>query len=274
MIELPEAVTISKQINETLAGKTITDAVANGHPHAFAWYTDDPNTYGERLRGKKVISGASASGYTCGGNIEVICGDMLLVLSTPVKYHAPGKLPAKHQLLITFDDGSMMSCTVQMWGAMLCLPLGSDTLEQMRDGKPSPLSDEFDESYFNSLRNGLKPTMSAKAFLATEQRIPGLGNGVLHDILFNTKIHPKRKLETLNEDDFKDLFNSVKNTLKAMAEQGGRDTEKDFFGKNGGYETILSNKTLKFPCRVCGGWLTRESYLGGNIYFCAGCQKL
>lgn|GEM_PF-2077218 len=30
-----------------------------------------------------------------------------------------------------------------------------------------------------------------KAFLATEQRIPGLGNGVLQDILWTARIHPK-----------------------------------------------------------------------------------
>jgi formamidopyrimidine-DNA glycosylase len=215
------------------------------------------------------------SGYTCGGNIEVALDGVTLVISTPVKYHPAGsKPPAKHQLLLTFEDGSMMSCTVQMWGAMLCLPNEGETLSQMRDGKPSPLSDAFNEEYFNELHEGLKPNLSAKAFLATEQRIPGLGNGVLHDILFNAQIHPKRKLETLSKYDFKRLFNSVKETLKAMTEQGGRDTEKDLFGQWGGYPTVLSSKTLKFPCRTCGGWLSREAYLGGNIYFCPGCQPL
>lgn len=49
--------------------------------------------------------------------------------------------------------------------------------------KPSPLSDEFDKVYFDSIisKQG-NEGLSAKALLATEQRIPGLGNGVLQDI--------------------------------------------------------------------------------------------
>ncbi len=38
-----------------------------------------------------------------------MCEDMLLVMSTPIKYHAPGdKLPKSHQLLLGFEDGSHM----------------------------------------------------------------------------------------------------------------------------------------------------------------------
>ena len=68
--------------------------------------------------------------------------------------------------------------------------------------KPSPLSKEFDEAYFEelSLANELQK-LSVKAFLATEQRIPGLGNGVLQDILWKAKLHPKRKMNTLSGEE-------------------------------------------------------------------------
>ena len=124
------------------------------------------------------------------------------------------------------------------------------------------------------MSSGVKLNLSAKAFLATEQRIPGLGNGVLQDILFNAGIHPKRKLQTMSGEDKNNLFRNLKSTLKDMWDCGGRDTERDLFGKPGGYQTILSNKTLAYPCRVCGSGLRREAYLGGNIYFCPSCQPL
>lgn len=72
---------------------------------------------------------------------------------------------------------------------------------------------------------------SLKAFLATEQRIPGLGNGVLQDILYEAGMHPKRKLKSLSDTDIKTLYDSVKGTLKVMTDSGGRDTEKDLAGK-------------------------------------------
>lgn len=275
MIELPETYVLSEQINQTLVGKTIRSAAAGTHHHAFAWYTGDPAEYNAKLAGKKITSSNPGTGYTCGGNTEVLCEDILLVISTPIKYHAPGvKLPKSHQLLLEFDDGSHMSCTVQMWGAMFCFPANESGIPEgytIKKG-PTPYEDAFDEAHFDNLRSGLKPGMSVKAFLATEQRIPGFGNGVLHDVLWNARIHPKRKLETLTDKDMKALFDSVKSTLAEMRLSGGRDTEKDLFGKSGGYRTVLSNKTLMYPCLCCGGGLVRESYLGGNIYFCPVCQ--
>jgi len=281
MIELPETYVLSEQINNTLAGKAVRSAAANTHPHAFAWYTGDPDAYNDKLSGKTLVSSNPGTGYTCGGNTEVLFndggggGDTLLVLSTPVKYHAPGdKLPAKHQLLIEFEDMSHMSCTVQMWGAMFCFSVEEDGIPEGYTIKkcPDPMTGAFDGAYFDALWNDVKPSLSAKAFLATEQRVPGLGNGVLQDILWNANIHPKRKLQTFGAGDKVKLFNSVKSTLLAMRVQGGRDTEKDLFGCKGGYKTILSANTLKSPCPACGGGLIREAYMGGNIYFCPVCQ--
>ena len=277
MIELPETYVLASQINKTLEGKLIVKAIANEHPHSFAWYSGDPKDYGKKLKNKKITNANPGTGYTCGGNTEIICEDMLLVISTPIKYHAPGeKLPKSHQLLLEFDDASHMSCTVQMWGAMFCYPLNENGLPENYTIKksPDPLTDAFDKAYFDSLWKEVKMSLSAKAFLATEQRIPGLGNGVLQDILWNARINPRRKLETIGSKEQKKLFTSLKSTLLAMRDQGGRDTEKDLFGNKGGYKCILSANTLKDPCLVCGNSIIREAYLGGNVYFCPVCQPL
>ena len=276
MIELPETYVLSEQINQTLTGKTVKNTIANGHPHTWAWFTGDPAEYPSKLNGQMISKASPGTGYTCGGNTEVFCGDQLLVINTPVKYHAPGaKLPKTHQLLLEFTDGSYMSCTVQMWGGMFCFPLSGRRPDEYKENiKPDPYTDAFDEAYFDGLRRGVKPELSVKAFLATEQRIPGFGNGVLHDTLWNARIHPKRKLNTMTDNDMLDLYHSVKSTLKAMRDDGGRDTERDLFGQPGGYRTILSSKTLAYPCRACGGGLKREAYMGGNIYFCPKCQAL
>ncbi len=107
----------------------------------------------------------------------------------------------------------------------------------------SPLDSLFDEDYFVKIIKNTAKDLSAKALLATEQRIPGLGNGVLQDILFNAGIHPKRKKSTISDLEVKNLFQSLKSTLRRMADMGGRDTEKDLFGINGGTEPF-SRKTV------------------------------
>jgi formamidopyrimidine-DNA glycosylase len=110
--------------------------------------------------------------------------------------------------------------------------------------------------------------------LATEQRIPGMGNGVLQDILFNAKMHPKKKVNTLARTEKEALFDSIKDTISAIAAQGGRDTELDLFGCPGGYKTILCKNTVNKPCPICGTGIKKEAYMGGSIYYCEKCQRL
>lgn len=60
-----------------------------------------------------------------------------------------------------------------------------------------------------------------------------------------------------------------------MAEAGGRDTEKDIFGRSGGYRVMAGKNTAGGACPRCGsGTMHKESYMGGSIYFCDRCQPL
>jgi len=164
-----------------------------------------------------------------------------------------------------------------MYGGLWAFPSGQfdNPYYLIAKQKPSPLTDRFDYSHFETLLEGEKlESLSAKAFLATEQRIPGLGNGVLQDILWVARIHPKRKVATLSDQELRGLFRSVKSVLHEMAERGGRDTERDLYGCPGGYKTVLSKNTVDMPCPSCGTIIKKAAYLGGSIYYCEGCQSL
>jgi formamidopyrimidine-DNA glycosylase len=274
MIEYPESITLANQLNDTIRGKCIINVTAAHTPHKFAWYYGDPQKYHELLSGKTV--GESAG---IGSMVEIPAGDMRILLGDGVnlRYHLENEeLPQKHQLLIEFEDSSFLSAAVQMYGGLMSFHEGEldNKYYDAAKKKPSPLSDRFDRSYFNGLlAQPEAPKLSAKAFLATEQRIPGLGNGVLQDILFRAQIHPKRKMNTLSGCELDGMFGSVKETLAEMTFKGGRDTEKDLFGCSGGYVTSLSKNAPAKPCPVCGGEIKKESYLGGSIYYCTGCQS-
>lgn len=274
MVELPEVSVLAEQMSRVLEGKRIKKVVANAVPHGFAQYSGDPARYPEMLTGKRIMSVRPDTGtmdiWDC--SVEVVCEDMLLSVSTPVKYFEPGeKLPRSHQLLLQFEDDTCMCCTVQLWGAMLCVPHSDDP--PRRPQGPNPLTEAFDEAWFEELWSREKPSLSAKALLATQKRIPGIGNGVLQDILFHAGIHPRRKLRSMGPEEKEKLFRSIKTTLREMRDGGGRDTERDLFNCPGGYRTFLSAKSYKYPCRICGSTLVRETYLGGNIYYCPVCQR-
>lgn len=137
-----------------------------------------------------------------------------------------------------------------------------------------PGSGEFDYAYFRELKAQASGTLSMKAFLATEQRIPGLGNGVLQDILLRAGLHPRKKAGTVPESRWKQVYEALTDTLQKMTASGGRNTEKDLFGKPGGYPVLLSRHTVGKGCPFCGTIIQKASYLGGTVYFCPGCQEL
>ncbi|NLL77093.1 MAG: endonuclease VIII [Clostridiales bacterium] len=274
MIEIPESLTIAGQLNDTVRGKRIAEVEAEHTKHSFAWYAGEPQEYAGKMVGKTV--GAS---HGIGSMVEVELEDYRFTVGEGIniRYFEPGeKLPEKYQMRIIFEDDSSLICSVQMYGAMfLFKPEEYDNFYYLvAKEKPMPGTEGFDYPYFKSLKEDLNGNLSAKAMLATEQRIPGLGNGVLQDILLEAGIHPKRKIGSLREDDWKHLFEAVVNTLWQMTEKGGRDTEKNLFGQTGGYHTKLSKKTLGKPCVYCASPIQKASYLGGTIYFCAQCQKI
>lgn len=274
MLELPECAVIAKQLGKTVKNKTIQKVVAAHSPHTFAWYNGDPKGYAALLTGQVVGSVRSSAGY-----VEIFTAGTQLIFGEGVniRLHEDSRtIPAKHQLLLQLDDGSAIVCTVQMYGAMFASRLGEfeNPYYSVALEKPSPLGKKFSQKYFLDMADKTPGNLSLKAFLATEQRIPGLGNGCLQDILFQAGMNPQTKLACLAASDRKRLYQTVITVLTDMTNRGGRDVQKDLFGNPGGYKTILSNKTASQPCPACGGAIEKKAYLGGKVYFCPTCQPV
>ena len=272
MIEIPEAAVLARQLNQTIPAKTVRNVIAAHNPVRFAWYSGDPGGYAGLLAGKTI--GAAAS---LGGMVEIEVEDVRLLFSDGInlRYHStPQEQPSKHQLLIEFDDSSSLSATVAMYGGLWCFPQGTNDNPYYRVAgeKPSPLTEAFSPDYFSALFTPELDKLSLKAFLATQQRIPGLGNGSLQDILYEARLNPKSKLATLGRNGRETLFRAVKTGLKEMSDCGGKDTERDLFGKPGGYRTRMSKNTAGKACPRCGEIIQKQAYMGGSIYFCPGCQ--
>lgn len=274
MIELPESQTLANQINDTLQGKKVARLQVGLSPHKFFFTRDSGKDYEDLLRGQTLGETLPFGIYT-----ETLAGDVAFLSGEGLnlRYIAPGDAaPQKCQLLIHFEDDSMLAGTVSMYGGAWVYPAGSfdNPYYLVAKEKPSPLTDAFDEAHFDAIVKAAKPALSAKGLLATEQRIPGLGNGTAQDILFIAGIHPKAKVSSLNDKKLAKLYKSLKETLAEMTRLGGRDTEKDLYGQAGGYKTLLSAKTWKQPCPTCGGTIEKQNFLGGSIYFCPACQLL
>lgn len=273
MLELPETITIGNQIAAALTGAVVGRVLPPTKPHKFTWFAGDPIEYDAQMRGMRVTGGAGVGSYA-----EILFENGLRLGfsdgATPRLYENRSDAPVDYQLLVEFADGRALAVAVAMYGGIV---LHDESYEnpyyQKAVSSVSPLCEGF-ASQFRTVFFESKPTLSAKAFLATEQRFPGLGNGVLQDILLNARIHPKRKIGTLTGEEQENLLAAVIRTLSEMTALGGRDTEKDLIGNPGGYRTMLSKNTLATGCPLCGGPIVKEAYMGGAVYVCPACQKL
>lgn len=271
MLELPESYTIAKEIENNLAGKIVSYIDILHTPHRFAFYKGEESSFADLLEGKK-ITGAAYHG----GLVEIDLEDSMIAFGDgayPKYYTDKKKFPKKHQLAIYLDDETAIFVSIQMYGEIFIYPKGKcdDEYYISSAEKPDPLSKDFTLDYFSTLfAFSSEKRLTAKAFLATKQRIPGLGNGVLQDILWEAGIDPRHIVE---EKDLEILYESIIKILRQMVECGGRDTEKTLLGENGHYITQLSKNSLFQPCMKCGTEIQKANYMGGTIYFCEHCQK-
>ncbi len=245
--------------------------------HKFVWHNRTDKEFAGLVQGKMVgksfVRGRWMFIPLEPGYILLLgeCGGKLL-------YHQPGDpLPQKYHLYLEFEDGSSLSETTQMWGAMELYE--GDAVwdrEYVKDMRPTPLDDSFTQEYFNQLIANaaqIKKT-SVKGLLTQDQLIPGLGNASAQDIMFNARLHPKQDITALTPGQKQILFNSLLDTVQAIIAAGGRYDEFDLFGQVGGYKRLMDKNATGQPCPVCGTSIEKISYLGGACYLCPECQKL
>lgn len=272
MLEIPETTTMSQEINDNLRGKTVKMVLPPSKPHKFCWYNGEPEEYNDLIKDTR-IEGAEGFGIFVEMNFSNGY-HMCINDGVNMRYVQDTDIPRNYQLVVVFTDGTAIVMSVAMYGGIYLYQNTYDNEYYVKSREAIDMfSDEF-RSYFNTLRSESKTNLSAKAFVATEQRFPGIGNGCAQDILFKAGLHPKRKISTFSEDDWNRLYDSMLTVIRKMIDLGGRDTEKDLFGNAGGYRVLMSKNTLDTGCPVCGGTITKEAYLGGSVYYCSSCQPL
>lgn len=274
MIELSEARVIARDLKKEILGKKIVDVGGNFTDHKFTFYLGDTESYKDYLIGKKVTDIIERNFY-----IEIEIEDYKLIFrdGANIRYYNKGDIiPEKSKLRLRFEDDTYLNVTVTMYACIGVFDKykGIDNIYYNFDVDGiGALDSRFTYEYFKGLIDDKTIKLSTKAFLATEQRIPGIGNGIVQEILFNAKLAPRTKIKDLSSVDIKTLYESTINTVKEMIDKNGRDTEKDIYGCSGNYKTVMSNKGFNEGCPVCKGIIKKENYLGGSVYYCPTCQK-
>lgn len=276
MIELPEAVSIARQLNEILKGKCIVESSAGDSPHKWVFYKPSREGLTKLLLGKK-IGEVTAEARSI--HIKMEPGEELVVDEFGGKflYHVPGaKLPKKYHLCLKFEDDSFLTLAIQMWG-FISTRAEWEKNEWVigRSQAIFPAGDAFTLDRFLELfeRYEDKEKDPTKTFFTNGKSVAGLGNAYLQDILFRAKLSPKRKVADITVDEKKALYTAVKDTIEQAIQKNGRSNERDIFDNPGNYKPIMDRYAVDKPCPNCRTAIRKISYLGGSCYICPSCQS-
>jgi len=269
--ELPEILKISKQMEDKLMGKKITNIVLTEYSKSII--KQGMSNLDKR---QNDILNNSIKKITPKGKwifLEFQNGNFLMFGEIIGKFSYIEKgdsLPQKFHFSLQFDNDSNMTFQSSLY-AFLTVATREEKKMHRYAGNigPSPNEIDFTFDYFNQilLQNEKKPI---KAVLNVQDQISGLGNAYINDILFEASIYPKRKVSDINQIEKNNLYTSILNIITSAIQLGGSADEFDLYGNPGEYARIMGKSTSL--CRKCGEKIVKENILGSSSYYCPKCQ--
>ena len=278
MLEYPEIKTISLQAEQHLIGKTIETARYLTPEKKFVFSANTPDEFARRLVGETIESVRS-----CGNHLFLVTssGTALNVGDTGGKmlfHQTDATIPKKRDLQLDFDDGTYLTHSVTMWGFISAQTQAEmeAAIKRIQDEAMEPVRAGADVEAFLAYVRGWSEAerVNAKKLIISRKYFTGLGNGYAQDILWRSGIHPRRKMNTLAEEELRKLFSSFLGVAEEATEAAGRTTERTLLNEPGRYEPAMYRGTLGAPCHSCGATIEKFSFEGGACYICPECQKI
>jgi len=270
-LELPELTVLSRQMEKEIAGKKIIKVeVAN--PKCL-------NMPLEQFR-RAIVGKTIESIENRGKWLFIKLGSKYLLfnpgMGADVIYFKPkDRLPEKYQVKMTLQDKT--GFTIRAWWFCYLHLVQQDKLgEHKLAGKLglSPLDNKFTMGYFKKLLS--KDHGNIKSFLLDQKNTAGIGNVYVQDALFEARIHPKRKIQTLTDKEIQALYEHLRSSLRESIKLGGLAYEKDFYGKSGNYGKNQFKIAYKpgQPCPVCQTVIEKVKTGSTSSFICPKCQSL
>ena len=288
MPELPEVETVRRGLFELIVGKTVrseTHDTAKGFPNA----PDDVSrflvgaTITDVRRRAKVLMIDLSTEYSLVIHLKMT-GQLVFVGETRFGAGHPNdslvnELPDKStRVTLTFTDETKLFFNDQRkFGWMRLMPtLEIANIDFMQKVGPEPLSEDFSSKEFMQ-RFARRGCTNIKAALLDQSVVAGIGNIYADESLWGAKIHPKRLVNTITEQEFELLFHEMRQVMNLALEKGGSSnhTYVNAEGKKGSYmdfARVFRREGL--ACPRCGTTIEKLRVAGRGTHICPYCQQL
>ncbi len=288
MPELPEVETVRRGLSELIIGKTVhteTHDTAKGFPNA----PDDVSrflvgaTITDVRRRAKVLMIDLSTKYSLIIHLKMT-GQLVFVGETRFGAGHPNdslvnELPDKStRVTLTFTDETKLFFNDQRkFGWMRLMPtVEIPNIDFMQRVGPEPLSDNFTPKEFMQ-RFARRGKTNIKAALLDQSVVAGIGNIYADESLWGAKIHPKRLVNTITEQEFELLFHEMREVMNLAVEKGGSSnhTYVNAEGKKGSYmdfARVFRREGL--ACPRCGTTIEKLRVAGRGTHICPFCQQV
>ncbi len=179
------------------------------------------------------------------------------------------------RVCFTFSDGRRLIYTdPRKFGRVECWPLEREA-EVFADLGTEPLSSDFTAG---ALANALvRRKTSIKQALLDQTVVAGLGNIYADEALFDARIHPLRRTDSLTAPECAALRDSIAAVLARSIEHGGTSFSnyRNLWGEAGeNYSHVSVYQQEGKPCIRCGTLIERSVIAQRSAHFCPLCQTL
>ena len=272
MPELPEVETIKSDLRGLVVGSTVGDAeilspalVEEPPGEEFVRRLQGTRIAGARRRAKHLIVDLDSGDALV---LQLKIGGQLLLVP-------PVGEPTMALMLVLRLDGDRNLFLRDETGFTRARLLDADGLEErFSDLGPEPLGDEFRAGYLREKLGGRRARI--KGLLLDQKVVSGVGNIYVDEALFDARIHPTRRANTLTEGEWTRLQAAVEENLAAGIEHRGTTVSlyRDLLGRKGHHQEHLKVFVRAGkPCPGgCGGKVVREKVGGRATFLCPACQ--
>jgi formamidopyrimidine-DNA glycosylase len=272
--ELPEVETIKEDLRELVVGSRIEGAevldpflVEQPSSEEFVRRLEGARIEGARRRAKHLI-------------VELDSGDSLvfqLKIGGQLLLVPPVEEPRTALMLVLDLDRDRRLFLRDQTGFSRARLLDNDELEERLSSLgPEPLGEGFGVEYLRETIGSRRAQI--KPLILDQKVVAGIGNIYADEILFDARLHPRRKADTLSNEEWAALRGAIRENLAAGVEHRGTTVRlyRDVLNRPGEHQNYLRVfEKHGRPCpEGCGGEVVRESVGGRPTHYCPECQRL
>ncbi|KKQ34023.1 MAG: Formamidopyrimidine-DNA glycosylase [Candidatus Collierbacteria bacterium GW2011_GWC2_44_18] len=281
MPELPEVETISRQLNESISGCTVSQievlrqrSFLGDEKKIIDWKV-------ESVSRKSKVIGIRFSNQTemvivhlkMTGQLIFVDGMKRIVGGHPTPDWV-NELPSKHTRVIwTFKEGSKLYFNDMRVFGWMKIVSKEKYEKEIRKQSPDIIDQGFTDKYLFDI---LKKTKKAiKLVLLDQEKMGGLGNIYVNDALFLAGIRPDRKADSLSWEETRQLHKAVVRVILDGIKYGGASASNyvHVSGLGGTYQDHFQvYKKDGQKCPKCGEIIKKIKLGGRGTFFCPNCQ--